>query len=301
MADLCVGVTSRLVAEEAAKLGVAQIIASRRQVNASGGYTGLTQRDLVELVKTFGNGKTEVIRDHGGPYQNGNPADDWMAELDEDARAGFSGLHLDVSKLSRHEQVAELQRLVNRYAPSGALSIQIGGERDDQAHLFALLAATLAAGARPSHCVIALGGHASADRQCGEMISPPEARHITRAYRSLGVKSVAHNMDFCDRDKYSEVVDAVNVAPEYGVIEMDAWLRAVPRHMTAELLDAGYNSQRWMRWFGMPGRLGTRFERARCGLRYIWAEMLPELQRADWYTSAEAHVRKEVSDAIAAG
>jgi hypothetical protein len=296
--DLCVGVTSRLVAEEAAKLGVAQIIASRRQVNETSGYTGMTQRDLVKLVKDI-NPKVQVIRDHGGPFQNGNPHDDWVRELDEDERAGFDGLHLDVSQLQRNEQVKELQRLINRYAPSGALTIQVGGERDTQAWLFVLLAATLETGARPSHCVIALGGHALCDKQCGELLSPPEARHITYAYNALGVKSVAHNADFTDRSKYSASVNAMNVAPEYGVIEMEAWLRAAGPEVASELLKEGYESRRWLRWFS--GAQGTRYERARCGLRYIWAELLPDLQKAEWYPRAEQYVRQEVSDAIAAG
>jgi hypothetical protein len=287
------------VVEEAAKLGVAQIIASRRQVNAGGGYTGLTQRDLVKTVQDI-NPTVKIIRDHGGPYQNGDPHDNWVRELDEDERAGFDGLHLDVSTLPRDDQVKELQRLVNRYATSGVTSIQIGGERDSQAWLFVLLAATLAAGAHPSHCVTALGGHVHADRQCGELLSVPEARHVTLMYHALGVKTVAHNTDFCDRGKYSSAVDAMNVAPEFGVIETDAWLRAAGPDVASELLKSGYESQRWLRWFGAGSR-GTRFERARCGLRYIWAELLPDLQQAEWYPRAEQYVRQEVSDAIAAG
>lgn len=297
--ELCVGVTSRLVAEEAAKLQVPQIIASRRQVNADGGYTGLTQRALVQLVSELSGDRTAVVRDHGGPFQNGDVTDrGWEQEFNEDVSAGFTGLHLDVSKLPKTEQVAALQRLVRKYSMPG-VKLLIGGERDTQAWLYTLLAAAMATGTQPAYCVIAMGGHTMFDRQTGELISAPEARHITQSYNALGVKSVAHNTDFTDRDKYAAAVDAVNVAPEYGVIETEAWLRAVSPDVASELLKDGYESKRWLRWF--PGASGTRYERARCGLRYIWAEVLPDLQKCEWYADAEAYVRQEISDVIAAG
>lgn len=298
--DLCVGATSRLVVEEAARLKVPQIIASRRQVNAAGGYTGMTQPELTQVVAELSGGATAVIRDHGGPFQGGDPSDlHWEDELDADVAAGFSGLHLDVSAVPRADQVALLQRLAGKYGSAGGVAIQVGGERDSQAWLYVMLAAALEAGVRPTHCVAALGGHAFGDRQCGEMISPQEARHITNSYHALGVSSVAHNMDFCDRGKYASSVDAVNVAPELGVIETDAWLRAVPPAAAGELLRLGHESQRWLRWF--PGAAGTRLERARCGLRYIWAALLPDLRQRDWYPLAEEYVRQEVRDAISAG
>jgi hypothetical protein len=297
--ELCVGATSRLVAEEAAKLGVAQIIASRRQVNGAGGYTGMTQADLVKLVREYGAGATEVIRDHGGPYQNGNAEDDWQLELDDDVAAGFNGLHLDVSALTPRMQLPELRRLVKRYGTFDSLTLQVGGERDTQEHLWVLLAATLAEGVIPSHCVAALGGHVSADKQCGEMVAENIAQKITQAYNELGVRSVAHNTDFCERSKYAGAVNAMNVAPEFGVIEMDAWLRAVPYQVMNALLEAGYASHNWQRWF--DAHAGTKFERARCGLRYIWAEERRHLEDTSWFPEAESYARQEVRDAIAAG
>lgn len=297
MYDLCVGAVSRLVVEEAAKLGVAQIIASRRQVNRDGGYTGMTQEDLVKIVREHApSGTTIVVRDHGGPYQNGDRDDDWVRELDEDVKAGFNGLHLDVSKLPRHEQISELQPLIAAYAD---VSVQIGGERDEQEWLFTLLAAALKTGVVPTHCIIAAGGHAHADQQCGNAISTRAAHTITECYHALAVKSVAHNCDWLP-GRHQLEIDAINIAPEYGVVEMEAWLNNIPQREITALLDAGYESGAWNRWFS--GHEGTRYERARCGMRYIWfSKLLPRLQQESWYSDAESAVRVLVSDHIAQG
>lgn len=296
--ELCVGATSRLMAEEAAKLQVAQVIASRRQVNASGGYTGMTQQDLVKIVAENSGGKTLVIRDHGGPHQNGEADDDWVAELDEDVSAGFHGLHLDVSALPYAEQVPMLRTLACRYA-SRDMRLLVGGERDSQPWLFTLLGAVLSEGIFPAYAVIAVGGHTHADRQTGRLISPVEAAHITTCYRALGVQSVAHNMDFSARWQYVSSVSAVNVAPEFAVAETDAWLRAVPDDVRSELLKAGLDASGWHRWFDRGE--GSYFERARCGLRYIWADEQRELMSESWYPEAEEYVREEVCHALSAG
>src|SRR5262245_14331805 len=105
---IAVGAVSQRVVMVAANLKVPQIVASRRQVNESGGYIGWTPEQLVVIVRELSGGVTDVIRDHGGPFQDGSDDDDWERAFDIDVAAGFDGLHIDVSKLPREEQVEEL-------------------------------------------------------------------------------------------------------------------------------------------------------------------------------------------------
>ena len=142
MMRLCVGAASRRVVEEAARLRVCQVVASRRQAGEfTPGYTGHTSATLVQAVKDLSGGATLVVRDHGGPYQNGDEDDDWTAAFDADVDAGFDVLHLDVSLLPRGEQPAELARLCRRYG--GRIAVEVGGERDPQEHLGMLLETAL--------------------------------------------------------------------------------------------------------------------------------------------------------------
>ena len=161
---LGVGAVSRIVVEEALKLKVPQIVASRRQVNIDGGYTGITQKQLVTMGKELSDGETSIVRDHGGPYQNGDENDDWLTEFDDDIEAGFDSLHLDVSKLPRADQVEELQYLIGQYG--GRARFEVGGERDDQEWLDVILRSALEVGT-PDYAVMDTGGHIHADRQSG--------------------------------------------------------------------------------------------------------------------------------------
>lgn len=292
---LCVGATSRLVVEEAARARVAMVIASRRQVNGAGGYTGLTQRQVVEIVEELGDGATIVARDHGGPGQGGTPiaADPWAHELDEDVQAGFGMLHLDVSRLPVNEQLEALRRAVDHFR-SDDVRVAVGGERDLQPHIFSLLAAV-----QPDvdYAVIALGGHVWADRQQGYLRAPEHATITMESYRYYGVESIAHNLDFAGGlSRYAGVVDYGNVAPELGVVETDAWLRALPTHVGRELLGAAYATGAWERWFDATRGEGSWFERARCALRYHW----PRLSQAHAAVcrSVEPAVRGAVRDHI---
>lgn len=290
---LCVGATSRLVVEEAAKLKIPQIVASRRQVDETGGYIGMDLAELVETVHKLSDGETKVIRDHGGPYQNGNPSDDWVRAFDLDVEAGFDGLHIDVCKLPRPEQAAELRRLVTRYKDAG-VTIEVGGERDDQEWLDILVAVTLDQ-TTPEYAVLDVGGHAWADRQQGTPRPVEWVKEMTYRYNKQGVKTKAHNCDeLGGRKRYDDVLDAYNVAPEFARVELDAWFRVLAFSDVEMLLNEGYRSHRWERWFG-PGE-GTKFERARCALRYIWEDVRPEYSDA-----RESYVRQEVSDALARG
>jgi hypothetical protein len=291
---LCVGATSRIVVEEAAKLKVPQIVASRRQVDEHGGYIGMELKELVETVHDLSDGATKVIRDHGGPYQNGDHADDWVRAFDLDVEAGFDGLHLDVCKLPRPEQAVELRKLLDRYKDQG-VTLEVGGERDDQAWLDILVALALDYTV-PQFAVLDVGGHAWADRQQGVPRPVEWVAEMTERYNELGVMTKAHNCDWLGgRKRYEGSLDAYNVAPEFAQVEIDAWLRALPIAAVNQLLDEAYASRRWERWFG-PGE-GTAFERARCALRYIWIDLVPP----GGNEPEETYVREVVRDALSVG
>lgn len=291
---LCVGAASRRVVEEAARLRVDQVVASRRQVGeTSPGYTGYTGAALVEAVRDLSAGFTHVIRDHGGPYQNGDKDDDWVRALDVDVAAGFDGLHLDVCQLPPGEQPAELTRLCKRYA--GKVYIEVGGERDSQDRLNELLKVALTA-CQPYAAVADLGGRIWADRQYGSLVKSEWARWDTAGYRASGVKVKAHNCDWIGGRESYDLEGYYNVAPEFGNVEADAWLHVLPHEAGARVLSFAYGTGAWKRWFG-DGE-GTRFERGRAALRYHLnsPEVDSILSRYD-----DTYVREVIRDAITAG
>jgi hypothetical protein len=294
---LCVGAASRRVVEEAARLGVHQVVASRRQAGEfAPGYTGYTSETLAETVHKLSGGVTSVVRDHGGPHQNGNfTDDDWTAALDADLDAGFDGLHLDVCHLPSEQQAAELTRLCMRY--SGRTAVEVGGERNSGFRLRWLLEVALKV-CQPYAAVAAFGGNIRADRQCGSLIPPAEAADVIEFYSgAYGVHAKAHNFDWLTaRGGYAGDEALYNVAPEFGNVEIDAWLHLLTHGDGQEILNFAYGTGSWERWFHESQ--GTRFERARAALRYHLNA--PEVARVlDKYD--DAYVRAVIRDALLAG
>jgi len=284
---LCVGAVSRRVVEEAAKLQVHQIVASRRQVDIGGGYTGLDQWSLVRLVRELSDGKTQVVRDHGGPWQ-GAVHDDGIDSLDADVKAGFDGLHLDVCKLPSNEQEKRLGELVDRYSRH-SVTIEIGGEHDTQEWNERLLEASRI---EPNFLVIGFNSFVWADRQIGRPLPLDEVKKISERY---SFRTKIHNADWLGyRREYGDAVGAYNIAPEFARVEIDALLTVLPFGTARSLLTRAYGSEKWGRWFNTDE--GTWDERARCALRYIINDVNVELT-----SDMEEYVRSSIRDALIRG
>lgn len=294
---LCVGAASRRVVEEAAKLKVHQVVASRRQVDVGGGYIGMDQEEFASVVKSLSHGATQVVRDHGGPLQGGTD-DDGTASFDADVVAGFDALHIDVSALPTEDQPLALVNLLKRYRTE--CDVEIGGERDEQAWLNTLLLTACGVdGVRPTYCVLDAGGHIWADRQRGALRPPDELRTAVNAIHMLEVKAKIHNADWAgNRHCLGNVVDAYNVAPEFGQVEVDALLTVLPFEFADRLLEYAYSSMKWERWFTKDE--GTWFDRAKCAVRYLLedprAQGLAKLDEVQ-----EIYVRGRIRDAIVRG
>jgi hypothetical protein len=293
---LCVGAVSRRVVEEAARLQVAQIVASRRQVDVTRGYTGWSQRQLVELVHRLSRGETKVVRDHGGPNQ-GWDADDGIQSLREDRDAGFHGLHLDVCKLPRSRQVETIQDLAREFGGKMTPWIEIGGEHERWEWNIELFKrySDVRGTSSPMTIVLDTGTFAWADRQCG--VVRTKGRRAIQNQRAWAhqhaVSTKAHNCDWLHRTNL-HLADYYNLAPELAQVEITALLTVLTRTDAEMVLNAGYDSREWERWF-KTGE-GTHLERARCGLRYVVNKLSIGLAAKE-----EEFVREAIADAIKRG
>lgn len=320
---LCVGACSRLIIEEAAKLRVAQIVASRRQVDIGGGYTGLDQYGLVELVRDLSGNMTEVVRDHGGPRQGGAD-DDGVASLEQDVDAGFDALHLDVCELPRAEQHEALAALIKRFddreKPDGyRVMLEVGDEHAEQDWNDQLwLTAFDVGGATLRTVVVSCGTHVWADGQIGTPRDVMSVSATVALYRAAGYQTKAHNMDWVpNRAVWAATgLSYYNLAPELGAVEIDAITDAMEavygRPAVDDLLEYAYASGRWERWYGPttmtssdkgvtyePLDHAARMNRARTALRYLRDE--PYVIEAVGDAATAAPVREAVRRAIVNG
>lgn len=294
---LCVGAVSRRVVEEAADLDVHQIVASRRQVDVGGGYTGLDQESLVKEVRDR-SFVTRIVRDHGGPNQGPNE-DDGLDSLRADVAAGFDAVHLDVCKVDRDLQEETLLALVDAV---GDTPYELGGEHEEQHWNDRLLRAVKRADRRlPAYVVVDTGAHIWADRQCGLLRDSRYPTLVVTKHEAerRGIRTKAHNFDWVGgRERYARVVDAYNLAPEIAQVEIDAWLAVLSPEASRNLLTIAYRSKQWRRWFNEAKNEGTWFERARCAVRYVLEapEVKDVLATASY--GQEGWVRARIRDAI---
>ena len=292
--QICVGAVSRRVIEVAAELQVPQIIASRRQVNHDGGYTGFTNRELVDYVGQV-SPHTLIVRDHGGPGQDGTPVeiDNDLDELKRDRDAGFHILHVDVSKLPYKEQV---RALTARLSALQDIDVEVGGEHDSHWWNMQLLEAALDAHNAIVHAIIQTGGWIREDRQAGFFNDPKIVEGYAIEIHQLGVRTKSHNQDWSPlRHSFTDSIDACNIAPEFGAVEVDAILQVTDFDTAKFMLSFAYESGAWTRWFN-PGT-GTFVDRAKCAMRYLLSSeaLTPYV---NFFGEKEEYVRERIRNAI---
>lgn len=296
---LCVGATSRRVVEEAARVQVHQIVASRSQVEGDYGYSGFTPETLVDTVKKFSDGTTEVVRDHGGPDLGGRG--DYLESLHADVAAGFDGLHVDVCKLPYEEQANALKFTLNELA-GAPVSIEIGGEHEANDWNFHLMEVAIGEGITPSYVVAGFGSFVWMDRQCGRPVSTTHLENITYVNLRHGSKTKIHNADWVGKrlEHYGEFVDAYNIAPEMGCLEVDLLLSQLHHGAVDDLLQYAYDTNKWRRWFN-PHE-GTWFDRAKCALRYLLEDpYVSDISKEFMSDDGEEFIRKQLRAHILRG
>jgi len=283
---LCVGAVSRRVVEEAAKLKVAQIVASPAQVNINGGYTTMTPRQLVDMVWELSGGETKVVRDHG--------SDPRM--LAGDIEVGFDGIHIDPSQMIEPNQLATVFHTLANYEAD--VFFEVGGEHTNNSiNRSWFEEARKRLGSRVTTRVVNAGTYVWADHQTGSY----DAFTVTREASQDHVVKL-HNMDWLDWRALE--LDPLympayyNIAPEFAVLELDAVLMQFNPPTVRAVLEQAYETGRWLRWFNEDE--GTWLQRAKCALRYVintedfdWIGFDDESESDEW-------VRTVIRDAIRA-
>jgi tagatose-1,6-bisphosphate aldolase non-catalytic subunit AgaZ/GatZ len=260
-------------------------------------------RDPVGLIK--------ICRDHGGPWQHPDETTLKQEEVDvlarslvslrADIRSGMDLLHLDTSREGHDaaEFDSALKRLVEfygdcqEYAQSidRRVAFEVGVERqrdeaDDpeefRGKLEQILGALAYAGLQPPTFVVAqTGTRVVGTRNCGALVSQRQAvaetvSKVARVCREHGMALKAHNVDYLAGEAVTELfrngTDAINVAPEFGVLETRTFLAlldelALPKQRD-EFLRLAYESGAWHKW--MDGD-STDLERSVVAGHYIFA------------------------------
>lgn len=253
-----------------------------------------------------------LCRDHGGPYQSPRERaerldiDAAMASAlesyKEDIRRGFDLLHIDTSMDldGVAEPEAAVRRAVALYGECVEYSRSIGAETmfeigfEDQGHdtnqpsefedqldeALALLHKEDLP--MPTFVVAQTATKVVEMRNVGAMVTAPSA--VTFAVRALvditerrGIALKAHNCDYLDDKTITALstagVHAMNVAPEFGVVETTAFIDLLGelglRVQVERFLALAYESRSWVKWMA-PDTAATDYDRAVIAGHYVY-------------------------------
>ena len=270
---------------------IIELIASRRQIEAKelgSGYVNNWSTEafgahILKMKAAYPKSRVLVCRDHGGPWQGyheeGIPFSDAMARakksFEADILAGFDLLHIDPSidgdgkfELSRALDAAcELLSHCSKFAASHnrQLLFEIGTEENvgkatsssvfEHSLLHMLDYCKREKIAPPLFVVGQTGSLVKEMRQVGNF-NASEAGALVAAAAKHGVFLKEHNADYLSeyqmQARDSARVPAMNVAPEFGVIEsrvfVDMCMAKGRQDFVEKFFSISIASGKWKKW-----------------------------------------------------
>lgn len=243
------------------------LIPSRSQVDKLGGYvngwnTKSFSSHCAQLRGTYGNARVSLCRDHCGPGFNGSTDIDSVYEtIADDIENDFSLIHIDFSKLkaSPEKILAETVKAVNfTKSLSSKVEVEIGtdensGEAENDIQRVDFYAGFFSHYCEPSFYVVNTGSLVMEDRQVGKFDAEMVVALKEVVTGRHGIKLKEHNADYLTSVQISlrsGVVDAMNIAPQLGVVQTNITLTAADRYGidVSDFLNASHASGKWGKW-----------------------------------------------------
>lgn len=290
------------------------LIASRRQIECAklgGGYvnnwtTESFGKYCQKLQETHPQAQVFLCRDHGGPWQG---TDERGMELDEamaralasyyaDIESGFDLLHIDpslcddgnMSLRSVIENTAQLLEKCHEYAQSRGRKVQfeIGTEENSGSittvesftrMVQSIDAITKSKGIeKPIFIVGQTQSLIREMRQVGEF-NEANTRLLVEAAEKYGFMLKEHNADYLDayqvHQRLRTGVHAINIAPEFGVIESKVFLNFCMKNKRPDLAEkfAGLalDSGKWRKWMLNPDYVND-YDKATISGHYVFSK-----------------------------
>lgn len=238
------------------------LIPSRRQVEYNGGYVNNWRTD--EFSKYVKTKSTNIVlqRDHGGPGQ-GNNNDTGLTSFIEDCK------YLDLIHIDPWKQYPEFSEGVDYtvnlikfcYSLNPNIEYEIGTEeairRFDSSELNELVY-NLKILLDPKiykqikYLVIQSGTSLNGNIQTGNF-DPIRLKEMINVCKHHKLLSKEHNGDYIPvniiKQKFELGLDAINIAPEFGLIETQTYLDNITDDETLfEFWNICYKSNKWKKW-----------------------------------------------------
>lgn len=243
------------------KLG---FIASRRQIDENGGYVGYRTEDFIKYVK-YKTNNILVCRDHSGPLQgqlSNSPRVYDKDSLETDALNGMDIIHIDPWKLyNKYEE--GLNETINEIFfvnyVNKKVRFEIGTEeaiRRFETDEFYKLLRDLKFNLgnifdNIQYAVIQSGTRLFGTKNVGSFDNE-RLKEMIDICKSFNILSKEHNGDYLSnagiKYRFDNDLDAINIAPEFGVIETKIILQHANDKQFFQIYNVCFEGGKWKKW-----------------------------------------------------
>ena len=264
-------------------------IPSKNQVDYAGGYVnGWTTRDFAGFVgrmrAQYPESRVLVCRDHCGPGFNGQvDIADTYRTIDADIENGFDLIHIDFCHHpgNREQRMDAARKAIQHcLAQKPELLLEIGTDENEGMNFSISTMAELEEEiaffkewCSPRFYVVQTGSLVMEMRQVGTFNSG-FLGEVAGCLHDNGLLLKEHNADYLGKDdilKRRGLVDAMNIAPQLGVIQTSLVLAKclVYGVDSSAFVEDTYNSGKWRKWL-IDGRQPDPFFCANVAGHYMF-------------------------------
>ncbi len=244
------------------------IIASKNQIDYNGGYVNnWTTKEFMNFInkmkQTYSNSNVKICRDHCGPGFNGiYDLEDSYKTIEADIKSGFDLIHIDFCnfKGSKEDQFSESKKAIEYcYSLNPRILIEVGTDEnlgtnfgpmnlqevEREINFFTQFC-------KPEFYVVQTGSLIKEINQAGNF-NKEFAQKISQVLKSKGIKFKEHNADYLSKEDIQlreGIVDAMNIAPQLGVIQTMITLSKCLIYGIdfADFLNEVYEKGKWKKW-----------------------------------------------------
>lgn len=213
------------------------VIASKNQIDYKGGYvnnwsTSEFMKFINKMKEKYPNNEVKICRDHCGPGFNGIfDLEDTYNTIKTDIENGFDLIHIDFChfKGTKEEMLEESKKAIEyclKLNPN--ISLEIGTDENEgvnfNIHNLVELEKEIdffKGFCNPEFYVVQTGSLIKEMNQVGNF-NKQFIANVSEVLKSKGLKLKEHNADYLSREEIEMrkgVVDALNIAPQLGVIQ----------------------------------------------------------------------------------
>lgn len=271
------------------------LIPSRRQIEFNGGYVNnWTTEQFCKYVYDKSD-LTVIERDHGGQAQ-GSKEDDGKLSFFKDLTSGIRLLHIDPWKVVRSisdAAVLTAEHIETCLAVDTHSMFEVGTEQaiypysaEDLELFLGLLEKNLKNKfERIEYAVVQGGTKISQTHNTGEY-DREKLSEMCYVASKFGLLSKEHNGDYLTsqsiKDRFSHGLNAINIAPEFGVFETELLLKYLSDTQFESFYDVCLKSGKWKKWVPSNFDVSDKKQLVKiCGHYNIMSEVIQDFKNSN--------------------